>query len=51
MSLLFHGLRAGTEGVQTAGFAYCQGFRKDLYFIIINPCAARNEHEKWADTP
>ncbi len=46
MSLLFYGQR---------GFAYCQGFRKDLYFIIINSLnanfAARNEHEKWADTP
>ncbi len=42
---------AGTEGIQTADSAYCQGFGKNLYFIIVNPFAARNDHEKWADTP
>ncbi len=29
----------------------CQVFRESLYFTIIDPFAARNEHEKWADTP
>ncbi len=30
---------------------WCQIFRKDPYFFIINPFAAKNQGEKWADTP
>ncbi len=32
-------------------FNCCQNCRNDPYFFFMNPFAARNEAEKWADTP
>ncbi len=36
---------------EEAGFNYCQILRKYPYFSNINPFAAENEGERWADTP